>query len=394
MRCVAAWAAAVGSLGLVGCTWPTEAVSVDPVRAWLDAKTMLLQAAEDRDATTQVNAIEALAGTMGQEGGAVFVQALSHENPAVRFAAALAIGDVRYRPALATLQKLAEEKTGEPDRRTYCAVIYALCRLGDDSRAGDLGRLLFDREREVRMNAALAMGKLGEPSAIGPLNALLSTEQDEGVKIQLVESLALLGDSRSAEIIEAYTKGYFLDLRLVAIPALARAGSPRAAQVLTDLLEERHPTRVRVAAAGELARLGQPSQAGCELCIAAIRDPQRVLADAAKRSPRAADSDAASLRRLAAIALGWMAPYHREAAGELYPLLRSRDGGVRVASAMSLLRLLKAYTPPGPARMTKVAATQPAAGAAARAPAGAPASAAASRPARKLPALHTAGARD
>jgi len=372
---VAISAAAVGAACLAGCVQnQPERIAIDPGKAYIDAKAVLLQAAEDEDPATRSHALEALAGTLGDKAGAVYLQALDDEMPAVRFAAALAIGDVRYKPAMPKLLELAKVKVGERDKRVYCAVIYALYRLGNDAYAGELGTLLFDSEREVRMDAALVMGKMGEPSAIGPLRTAAANEQDDGVKLQLTESLALLGDTRSAEVIEAYTKGYFLDLRLAAIPALGRIGSSRALRALQQLCHERHPARVRVSAAGELARLGRVDDAAYKVCIAAIRDPKKVLADASDASKRAADQDAASLKRLAALAAGWMK--REAAANDLHPMLRSADGGQRVAAALSVVRLLKAYRPLKPPRpATRPAAAKPEAAA-------------------KKPKLHTAGGRD
>jgi len=318
-------------------------VAIDPAKAYIDAKAVLLQSADDRDPATRSHAMEALAQAIGAEAGAAFAQGLHDESPAVRFAAALAIGDVAHKPALPVLREMARENTGERDKRVYCAIIYALYRLGNDQHAGELGRLLFDEEREVRMDAALVMGKMGEPSATGPLKTLLANEQDDGVRIQVTESLAVLGDSRSAEVIEAYTKGYFLDLRLAAIPAMAKAGGPRALRALKELTHKRHPARVRVSAAGELARLGVFDRAACALCLASVRDPQKVLEEAGGRSQRAADRDAASLKRLAILSLGWM--NRQDVVNRLHPLLKDPDGGARVAAALSLLRLLKAYRP-------------------------------------------------
>lgn len=374
--------------GLAGCKLPDEGgPQVEPGLAYIDAKTALLRAADDSDSATRLHAIEALASTLGVEAGDLFREALSDQNPAIRFAAALAVGEARYEPAKPGLAAMAANKEVEPDKRVFCAVIYALYALGDDTYAGELATLLFDREREVRMDAALAMGRMGEPSAAEPLKALLRNERDEGVKIQLLESLALLHDSWSAEVLEAYTKGYFLDLRLVAIPALGRAGGVRAPRVLKDLTHPRHPVRVRVVAAGELARLGHGQPELYELCARSVRQPEQVLADAAKRSRKLTDTDAASLRRLAAISLGWMKD--ERAVNVLYPLLKCPDGGARVAGAMSILRLLKHYrvqattlAAPGPTPPPPPAATQPAP------PKPKP------PPPRKKPKLHTAGGKD
>jgi len=369
--------AIVGAALSAGCKPPPEELAIDPTKGYIDAKVVLLQSAEDKDGAVCSHALEALAGTLGAEAGATFLQALESENPAVRFAAALAIGDVKYKPALQALQKMAQPK-GERDKRAFCAVVFALYKLGNDQHANELGTLLFDKDREVRMNAAMAMGRMGEPSAIGPLKTILANEQDDGVRIQVTESLAMLGDTRSAEVIEAYTKGYFLDLRLAAIPALGRVGSSRAPRVLKQLIRPRNPARVRVSAAGELARLGHPDSEAYALCAASVKDPEKVLREASKKSKMAADRDAASLKRLAILSLGLM---NRDVAVNLlHPLLKSRDGGVRVAAAFSVLRLLEAYRPIAPE--PKAPATRPAA------KSGKP------EPAVKKPKLHTAGGKD
>ena len=350
----------LASAGVVGCTQPQETLTIDPAKTYLDAKAALLQEADAKEADTRSHTIEALAQTLGEEAGAVYTQGLDDESPVVRFAAALAIGDVKYAPALPRLLKMPLLGKGERDKRVFCAAIYALYRLGNDDHAGELGKLLFDETAEVRAAAAMAMGKMGEPSAMGPLRSILSNEQDIRTQIQLTESLALLGDSKNAEVIEAFTKGYYLDLRLAAIPAMGRCGSPRAERVLKELLEPRNPARVRVAAAGELAKMGVFDQGGYDLCLSAAQDPQGVLDETAKGNRRAADDDAASLQQLAAIALGWMG--RETIANTLTPLLGSRKGPVRVAAAMSLLRLLKNYRPIS--RAPEPPATQPAGSAA------------------------------
>ena len=373
------WASAVGSLLLVGCApGNEEALTIDPVKAYVDAKAVLLQAADDRDPVTRARAMEALAATLGGETGGVFVQGLSDENPLVRFAAAMAIGDSRYKPALDALKKMAADKAAEPDKRVFCAAIYALYAIGHDEYASELGQLLFDKEREVRMDAAMAMGKMGEESAVGPLRTLQADEQDEAVKLQVTEALALLGDNRSAEIIEAYTKGYFIDLRLAAIPSLAGSPSPRAVQVLRELTQERNPIRVRVTAAAELARLGHAEPEFHRLCVDCMTETQRMLDESNRRMRRAADTDAASLKELAAIGLGWMG--RPAAVNYLHPMLHSANGSDRVAAAMSILRLLKAYRPM--ALPTSAPATQ-----AAEPPEPPP-------PPKVPPKLHSSGGRD
>lgn len=327
---------------LAGCPpWNRRAsvIQVDPTKAYIDARYQLRQAAEDEDPFTRSHAMEALAQALGPKAGGILKQALGDPEASVRFAAAMAIGDVRYAPAKADLIRMA--KLAGPDKRVYCAVIYALHNLGDDTYTGDLSRLLTEhREPQIRANAALVMGKMDEPSAVGPLKMMLEHEQDNLVKVNVVEALAMLGDTRHERMLEAYTKGYDVGIRLIAIRSLGRGRSIQAARVLQELLHERNPAQVRVVSAAELGKLSQADARAYALCVRAVTDPNAVIASSSRQ--RGFDTDRSRphvLRHLAAIALGWMD--RPAAANVLHPLLRSPHGQVRVAAAMSLIRILK-----------------------------------------------------
>lgn len=386
-QCRNLWAAAVaaGAVAmLAGCNQFIEPqLTMDPQRARVDARSKLYQAADDADPTTRVHAIEAMADVVGDRAGGVFLQALDDPIPMVRFAAAMAIGDVKCAPAKAKLVKMSaftpSTQTGERQKAAFIAVAYALARLDALSAepGTELGRLLDDPEKDVRALTAMAMGKIGEPSATGPLKAILENEREPMVLIQLHEALAMLGDQRSASVLEAFTKGQFMDDRLVAIQALARVQYRRAPAVLQSLMDERQPPQVRVAAAGALARLGQVDPAGYRLCVEAARDPARMLTRAYGGAKEASATEINSLQGLAAIGLGWM---NRTGAIEvLHPLLFSKDGAVRVAAAMSILRLLGSV-PTEPQGVTPRPASRPGEADLPTVP--------------KPPKLHTAGGKD
>ncbi len=363
--------ALAGAGALTGCS-PER---VNPSQAYIDARTTILEAADAKDPTTRIHAIEALSETLGQQAGGVYMQALKDPDAGVRLVAAIAIGDVRYEPALPTLLKMG--KSVEWNRMVFCGVIYALFRLGDDTHTGELGGLLLDEEKTVRRFAAMAMGKMGERAAIRPLETLYGDEQDDATKLQIVESLAMLGERRYQGLLEAYTKSQFMDDHLIAIMALQRIGSARAKTVIRNLMGEEHPPRVRVAAAGGLAQLGEIDEAGYDLCVQAARSPQSLLKGEKIEGTQEVDErNVKSLQRLAVMSLGWMK--HQDAVGVLHPLLKDRDSGVRVAAAMSILRLLPGYASPPP-KAPAPAATKPAAK---------------DKPAPKRTKMHSAGAKD
>ena len=367
---------AVAVAAVAGCRLGSvKPIAVDPVKAYIDAKAELGQAAEDEDPFTRSHAMEALAQTLGAKAGGRFKQALNDEDPSVRFAAAMAIGDARYAPAKADLVRMA--KLAGPDKRVYCAVIYALHNLGDANYTGDLARLLTEhREPQVRSNAAMVMGKLGEPSAVGPMKMMLENEQSNLVKVNLVEALAMLGDLRHGRMLEAYTKGYDVGIRLVAIRSLGRSGSAQAVRVLLELLDRRNPAPVRIVAAAELGKLKQADAQAYDLCVRAAKDPQAVIRESSTDWGFAVGQvEVHSVQHLAAIALGWMR--RREAVNVLHPLLRSPHGQVRVAAAMSIIRILKETAPREKPEAKGAGALEPS-----------------SRPAKPEKKLHTAGGRD
>jgi len=343
----------------------------------VDARAALLSAADDEDPATRVHALEALASTFGAETGHVYMEALREKRyEVVRFAAVMAVGDCAYEPALPVLLEMAER--AGPDKRVYCAVIYALHVLGNDDYTSDLGKLLFHREPEVRAEAARAIGKIGDPSGAGPLEALLADEpsENEKVRLQATASLAMLGETRYAHMLEAYARQPFVDLRLAAIDEVGRLRSPQLTGALNALLAEREPPRVRVAAAGALARSGHFDAEGYSLCVKALQNPERMLRRFYRPHREVTHVEVMSLQRLAALSLGWM--NRDEAVNVLHPLLKSRDGAIRAAAAASLVRLLSAYdetarppAEPEPAAKTPPEPTEP-----------------------KRRKLHTAGGRD
>ncbi len=371
-RCLIVLAIATAIVAF-GCEEGSRFPEVSLRDAVIDAQSTLLQAADDKDPFTRVHAMEALAATTAQRYGGVFLQALSDDDPIVQFAAAMAVGESKYAPARDVLIRMA--KASGPDKRVYAAVIYALHRLGETGFTGDLGRLLFHREAEVRASAALVMGLIGEPSAVSPLRMLLSDEHKSAVQLQAVESLARLGEEKYANLLEAYTRGHYLEDRLVAIQAMRQIRSRGAAAVLSPMLDERQPPRVRVAAAGVLAALGSGSDDAYNLCVEAAVSPRKVMEKKYGVSHKIADVDVRSLQRLAAISLGWMK--RSEAVNVLHPLRKSEDGGVRVAAAMSILRILERYKTVTPAVVKPKRKDASASG----------------RP-PKRPKLHTAGGKD
>lgn len=331
------WSLALLGLALAGMAGCATETPIDPRKAVVDARTVLRSAAgEPNDDTTRLAAMEAIGEVMPEEGG-ILKEGLNDASARARFAAAMAIGDARYAPALPALQAKARMYTGEPDRRTYCAILYALHRLGDDTETRKLGSLLYDREPQVRAIAAQVLGKVGDPASVGVLQKALQGEIDPRARFNMIEALTVLGDPGAREKLEGYAASPYTDYQLEAIPALGREYSPDTMAKLDGLTDEKYSTRVRIKAAGVMARLGHSPDWSYRLALAAARNPKRFVIGDENADRKATELEIASLQQIAAIALGWMRRV--EALPVLHGLLENPSGPVRVAAAMSIIRL-------------------------------------------------------
>ena len=376
----------------VGCAPSEPAMVTDPNRARVDAEWTLRTAADDRDAETRMNALEALSQVAGDKAGRIYMQGLSDPAEGVRFVAAIAVGETKYAPAKAKLIQMASDdpKVGEPDRRVYAAVLYALYELKEKSYARGLAKLLRDDLWQVRDSAALVLGKMGNPISINLLKLQLGAEMNNLVKVRIVESLAMLGDTHSLMVLASYTQENSLDQTLIAIDAMANTSTNTResgfARTLGYLTQPNHPPRVRIRAAGALAQLGHFDKGAYDYVRTALADPELVLQDAYKGQVTITPLEAKLTQELAAKSLGLMGQL--SAIDALTPVLKDSFGPLRVSAARSILQLLPPQSELLPA--TRPAASQPATKPAAQA---APTTnpAATAHPRVKL---NTAGARD
>ena len=365
----------LGVLALGGCgekEMEYQPAPVEPNKVRVDAQAVLSQSAVSSDVMTRMHAIEAIANAGRLDMAGLCLQGLNDKSVKVRFAAAMALGDLKYAPAKASLLKLVEDP--KSDQRVVCAAIYALKELGNTEYAYQLGTMLFSNFTPARAEAAHAMGKMGEPSAIAPLRALLREEVDPSVRLSGFEALARLGDVRSMNILESYGNELFLDMRLAAVPTIAEVRTPHAINVLTELLQPANPPRLRVMAAGALGTLGDTTH--LDICEKAIGDPFGIYREKYGDTRLPQEIELASLRRLAALAMGEIG--NPRSLAWVYPLLQDQDGAVRVAAALAAMQILRE----GPAAAKAPATSEKASE-----------SASESIPTRK-PKLHTAGGLD
>jgi HEAT repeat protein len=206
------------------------------------------------------------------------------------------------------------------DAKVRQAAAEALGRIGDPVAVGGLVAALGD-ERGVRGAAIEALAEIGK-SAVEPLISVLE-DADWAVRRSATTALTKIGDPAVAQLIAAFLHGG-ASTREGVTRALGGIGNARALPTVLDALDDRC-TEVRRAAAGALEKIGDASAA--QSLVVALTDEDPVV------------------RTGAASALGAIRDVR--AVGSLIAALIDEDSGVRVAAARALatMRARRALEP-------------------------------------------------
>jgi HEAT repeat protein len=273
------------------------------------------------DPLTRVHALEGIGDTDGISHRAEIINALRDPDAHVRFAAALAAGELKLPEAHDQLVAMAEEESVN----VHVAVRYALHRLGDTHLSHELERLAADPNPLVRGNTAFVLGMLGEPSALKILRSLRD-DPEAPVRQQASEAMWRLGDEQGMTDLISMSLSKHPDDQMIALIGLAMPRNTRVRQhIKTALFGEQHAEKdheewllaVPLVAARALGMLGWDDGYGWALKGAVSSDPQ--------------------LRTLAALAIGAIG--RSDSQDILKGLLADKDAGVQIAAATAILQL-------------------------------------------------------
>ncbi len=287
---------------------------------------LLLQASQSQDPLLRANAMESLHHSP-QFAEQVVRRGIVDDNRGVRFVAAMTIGRLKMKH----LAHLLEPMTNDESESVQAAALYGLKRCGFNIDLNPLGEFLFSNEPEVKANAALVLGELGDRSAIPMLRSALgkgmvrsSPIRAKLVDLQIAEAMVKLGKDTEVEGIRAalFSPAEQGELTALAAMILGRLHDEGAKPTLIDLAtrsgERRQPAEVRMAATLAVAQI-EPTQAP-------IQVPMLFL-----------DSDRPGLRMQAALTLGFIGGAQAEKA--VLRLMDDEDPLVQVASAGAVLQM-------------------------------------------------------
>ncbi|MCP3903266.1 MAG: HEAT repeat domain-containing protein [Planctomycetes bacterium] len=324
------WLAALFVLTLAGCEtppppaepppsipttpWSTKAQSVlpdDPSLAHLNVERprmradvtdlrasalhLLEQASGSTNALLRANALEAMEEAPSDLEVTVRF-ALGDTNRGVRFVAAMTIGRLR----MDELADLVEPLLDDPSDSVRAAAIYALRRCGRRPDMNPLSRMVMSDDPEVKANAVLVLGELGDPSALPMLRAAARQRSPRVppirariIELQIAEAMVKLGSDRELEAVRAaaFSPPEQAELTVLACLICGRLGDVTFAPSLLDKAmrtgQEREPAEIRLAAVQALAQM-DPARAPADVALGYVGD------------------DRYELRMQAAVTLGWL----------------------------------------------------------------------------------------
>ena len=256
-------------------------VTIEDVTARRDRERELARQLKSEDETERLRAVRALAES---NGTAPLVDALGDRSWRVRRAAV--DGLARERDDAATEALVAAVRERHRDPAVLNAALAALVHAPRDVLPSLLP-LLTSADADVRTYAALALGLLEDPRAVGTLVRALRDE-DSNVRFHAIEALGRIGSREGAHPLAAVAESRDFDVAFAALDALARIGEPSVAPRLVPLLDDALLQTAVVdalgalgsgEATGPLARLlaepGAPV-AAIAAAIAALDDRHRV----------------------------------------------------------------------------------------------------------------------
>lgn len=281
-----------------------------------------LQRLKSKDVTTRVKMIEAMASSGRSAVVERIAEALGDDDEtSVRVAAAKGLGLLRSEAGLTPLIKAMTDK--QPEVRT--AVVQSLRQHGDTRAVAPLVEALRDSSHNVRWHAAtaltalgwrpssnmefvlravalgqhedaaafgkeaveylvkslqditspkrqaaaVALGKIGDPRSIKPLE--IATEDDDGlVRAAAVEALSIVGGTDSSAIILRRLQDGDPHVRAAAVEASGRLGDGRVIDIISDNLLADGSWEVRKLSVEALGRIRHDRSN--ELLIRALKD--------------------------------------------------------------------------------------------------------------------------
>lgn len=315
------------------------------------AMNLLTDATRSEFEDVAMNAIEALTRVAPERGVPHFRRAAREAGVPVRFAALVALGEVRDCDS----RGLFNAAVRDPHPQVRLAGAFAALRCGGSEAVyGPIVAAALNNPTSegLRGNAAFLLGRLGQPRAVPRLQIVERRDRSSKVAIQAIAAMAELGDPHALQRLIAYTQGDKI-ARLLALQALAdleeiKARDALLAQLWSDSGDD--PIVFRLIAARGLGRIRIPD--GYDFAIEQLHDAELLdIEDERKRF-----DEMLSIRQNSALALGAIGD--ERALGALSDLAETGFPPEQVAAAQAILEIVGTQRTPQLPALPRRAARQ------------------------------------
>lgn len=319
------------SFALFGCqdsplNLPLEnSVTDDLLRQRLH--TVLEEGLQSEDALLRCHALESVAEAAGPETPAKIRKFLHDPLPAVRFAAAVAAGDIQDHTAQPILLQMMEDENVS----VRLAAGYALEKLGDQRFEAWYDAALLGSDPALAGQSCFLLSKLGnkpprQNSKAKLWQALRKKDQVVQVRLQAAEALGRLGDEKVLKQLLVYASSGYADDRLIAISGLEYLGGPDVFAMLVTLADDPQ-MEVQLAAIRALGNRVEQNHL------------ERVRKSLFYEDPQADTLTTDRIRGLAVLALGRIGK--KSDSSLLYRTMADRSQYLRLAAARATIDYLK-----------------------------------------------------
>ncbi len=287
-----------------------------------DAEKIVLDGLKSPDGRIRANAAEVVVSGQKIEMMPKVAELLNDADMPVRFAAAVAIGDTKYKPS----EKKLVQSLKDSDLNVVIAAAYALCKMGHPDYLKMIESAAETDDPTVKANAAMLLGKLKSKRSLKLLYSLKDNpDASDIVAFNAVEAIARIGDEKIYSKIWTMLISVYADDRYMGSQAMGALGGMKGANAIITLLDD-DVAEVRLAAAKELGMLGDNSG--------------QIVVLEHLSSPESADKDTTDRRNtLAALAIGQIGT--EALTVHLPKLLKNDSQFVKLAAAKSVFILAK-----------------------------------------------------
>ncbi|MFB3924000.1 MAG: HEAT repeat domain-containing protein [Terriglobia bacterium] len=150
----------------------------------------LIKAAYSSDPDLAVEALNALAKIHDFSAGPQLINLLDSESKDVKRQAAVTLGVLRAKSAIAKLQSIHQN---DPDRKTRAKALEGLSFLGSPVSTPLFIKALWSSEKDLRVLGAEGLARAREASTLGDLERAIQVEKDAEVRLAIEFAITALG---------------------------------------------------------------------------------------------------------------------------------------------------------------------------------------------------------